>query len=122
MLHVFVVIAESGSYSDRCEWIAGIFTSRDEALKLAGEHKRKADSDGAAYTAWCNARSPLYWQYLQRPEHRGMGGVLTNEEEAEISKAIGPKPNNGAEADDFYIIEVPMGTWGAYNDRVTVNG
>src|SRR5216683_297076 len=107
-MEIFIVMAESGAYEDRTEWIAGAYTSRLEAEHIAAVKLAKALEDRAAYNGWCAKFSSLYWA-----SNKNDVGVLTDEAKAQIAAKIGPCPN-GWEADEFHVIAVPIGAWGRY--------
>jgi hypothetical protein len=105
MIHL--VKASSGEYDSYREWICGAFTSLTEAELLSQAHKTKAMADRDAYNAWCEKRSPYYWEAIKELSC----GLLTDAQEQNIIEKIGARPNDGWEADDFEVMSIPLNTW-----------
>jgi len=114
---VWVVLGETGEYSDREVWLCGVFRSDDEAKKevVARTAVRRA------YDAWQN----LYYSEMRRAERlfrseRG-GGYLWQDEaaykaaEAAARQRAGPKPAYEP-AERCSLIVCPIGQWGQWTD------
>ncbi len=112
-MDAFVITAESGEYESRSWWIVGVYLDKREAERVAEERRMKALADKSAYNEWCDKRSPLYWEELRQKNTTGYG-TLTDDAEARIVDAIGPRPNDGWEADEFQVVAVPIGIAGNY--------
>lgn len=102
---LFVVIAEEGEYSDRNDWVAGVFDNRAEAERLVIEksaevRQMKTDRDAywAKYRAWNTKHLGQSWDH---------GENTTRDAE------IGPAPPREA-FDQLYLVEVPLNVWGKY--------
>lgn len=102
---VYVVIAEEGEYSDRRDYIAGVFTDKAEAEEMVLEKSRwKAEQD-ALLRAWSRAFQERIEEFMDLPK------VYDRLEAAE--KVLGPRPETG-DWDRLYLTEVPLNEWGRF--------
>jgi hypothetical protein len=112
---VYVVIAEMGDYSDRDDWVAGVFTDRKVAENLVLEHDGKVKEWDAAYAAWVDrlayAKQRLIWA-----TKRDQGwSEEVQEREVEKNQILSERPKRPEETfDRLYFVEVPLDTWGEF--------
>lgn len=97
---VYVVIASQGEYSDRMEWVSGVYAYKESAVEVTKEKLLIAKAAEAERLIWYRKRMAEF--------------PLMNEGHKQIVAAIGECPEGG-EADDFTIYAVPMNTWGKWN-------
>lgn len=102
---VYVVSAESGEYSDRDDWVAGVFTDKAEAERLVLEKSAERNVQKALDDAWGD---------LVRAKSKEFKDIPTLWERGEAAReAIGPRPKT-AEWDRLYLAEVPLNVWGRF--------
>jgi hypothetical protein len=92
---VYVVIGIRGEFSDRNEWVTGVYTDQFVAIKMAEENLREAKE---AYVNWSN-----YWR-----------DVYKNHEVTWQNKEFFEKnapPFDKYSADDYTVVEIPLNTW-----------
>ena len=103
MRTVFVVLGESGEYSDRMVWVSGVFETRKEAEGAAVKQLAASRVYAQWWDAVCNIRRRMCGGWIS-PE------TLTKEIEHESERLAGPTPEYEP-ADRVTIFEVPIGTW-----------
>lgn len=105
---VWVIVGSRGEYSDRCEWVAGVFTDKAAAISLAEEKLRASKAADALHAEWirCMRATPGYVFLVP----------FTEEQEARVLKCCGPYPPDG-DADDYTVIEVPLNEWGRFANQ-----
>lgn len=113
MTMLYVVIVETGEYSDRCDWVGGIFDDKETAQRMIVEKSAAAREFQLRQDEWdikCRAvwkRFPYNWSYT--------AGTESNpERNAAIEREVGPRPE-GQGGDRFYLIEVPLNQWGEFS-------
>lgn len=99
---VYIVLGRSGEYSDRVEWVAGVYDDKSIAIELATCKLREARAYAHAYTAWC-----------QQAYARGLSSPASPENREAVAAVLGPMPE-GDSADDFTVIEAVKNTWGRW--------
>lgn len=108
MPKVYVVIASEGEYSDRSEWVCGVFTDKANAIALAEEHKRKAMDDDLIYRKWLKANWKIREEWGIANKTYGFKCPASF-----IEEKIG-KPPHSPEADDFTVFEGEIDVWGKF--------
>ena len=128
---VYVVISENGEYSDRDDWVSGVFTDREEALRLVTARDGLHRQYEIEYKAWfsrrregiervrtlTNVEAGVHgrMEWGSRGWQETTSDPLTPEKLQEIDKEIGPQPkfdyNNGERC---YLVEVPLNQWGRF--------
>lgn len=102
---VYVIMASTGEYSDRVEWICGIYRDEEVAKTLIEERSAAAREATSEYERWCAKRSGIV----------GWGWPVPPEIDARVLAECGPVPKNG-EADGFWLVSVPMEVWGRFDE------
>lgn len=123
-MHVHVVIGWNGEYSDREEWVAGVFEDFEVAKRLVIGKTAAGRQRANDRQKWMETRrrkvdaaeiaklTPELKSYYGFP----MDHVrLTVEEMAAINAEMGPFPEH-IEYADYYIVCVPMNEWGEWRD------
>jgi hypothetical protein len=96
---VYVVIASSGEYSSRCEWVCGVFTSADEAKRIVSEKSEEAAAARMEAAVWDSKRARL--EIPLRYQYKLVVGV------------IGERPQEIG-GDAYRIISVELDIWGEW--------
>jgi len=104
-MSVYVVIAECGEYSDRDDWIAGVFTERAFAEALVLEKSAEQRLKEAEVDVW--AARHKHTELLAMKEGKDRAGIDA------ATKAIGPCPKR-LEFERLYLAEVPLDRWGKF--------
>jgi len=119
---VYVVIGSSGEYSDRSEWVAGVFTDKSEAIRIASEKLKTSKENQVLHDAWCRRREAFIrgngleqcWDKETRSlvwkDYSG-AFVSWDEQEAIMAASCGESPK-GDFADDYTVVEAGLDTWG----------
>jgi hypothetical protein len=108
---LYVIIVETGEYSDRCDWVGGVFDDKETAQRMIVDKSAVARETSLRYKEW------MHKQYAVRdrfPQPR-----CWSRDDPELMEAIqreaGPAPRGGELVDQFYLVEVPMNQWGQFN-------
>ena len=110
---VFVVICSSGEYSDRVEWVAGVYTDKEEAIRITTEMMSVSKAADVEYDLWCRKQSAIFRRFNNgRPQH--WNEPITAEVQSVIDAEIGREPPKGGSIDDYYITEAPLDQWGRW--------
>lgn len=128
---VYVISAFRGDYSDREEWVCGVFTDRAKARALVEQKDREAREAMAKADEWRRAYSALKTPRLETLERnmdaaKKIGAVppahivaelkeLRDKRAAFIEK-YGDKPKY-PDAYGYYLVAVSPNTWGAWNNH-----
>jgi hypothetical protein len=106
---LYVVIVETGEYSDRNDWIGGVFDSCEVAKKTLIKKAAAARQQRIDYENWRNKR----WAICC--ELSGVTDIwkLNDEQRAEVDRRVGAEPV-GENGDNFYLVEVPLNEWGQF--------
>ena len=125
ILHV--VIGSEGEYSDRVEWVAGVFDDRKEAERLVTAQTEVGRARANERYEWASKLeslkkkaqeeknktiTPEMRAYYAYPEERTR---LTNDEINMLIQGLGPMPSNIG-YDTYYIVDVPFNEWGRWED------
>lgn len=102
---VYVVIAESGEYSDRNDWIAGVFTDKAEAERLVLEKSEEKCAKDVLVDAW-------YEKYRKLTKALPAGADWSVRYRS-AREAAGPCPESIG-WDRLYLAEVPLDVWGEF--------
>ncbi len=123
-----VVIGIEGEYSDKEEYVAGIFTDRQTAqnliLQKTAEGRQRATERNNWLVKMARLRAELKEKKVEAvsPEIMSYYGKdylprslmePTGEELAEIEQEAGPYPGH-IEYDSYYIVAVPLNVWGRW--------
>ncbi len=141
---MYVIIVESGEYSDRDDWIGGIYNDKEEAQRVLAEKSAVARQHQNDYDEWCEKQlaeeealrklrrklKVLYEQngpFNEKGEPRYIDERHNLEEWhkkretlmdsiRELEKVVKPRYPCPIEnrGERFYIVEVPIGIWGTY--------
>lgn len=98
---VFVVIGSKGEYSDRYEWVAGVFTDKRMAVGLAQEKLRESKAADAVDDDWCKCRIGVVGSIFN---------VVTPDMSQRIVERCGTRPGAGV-ADDYTVVEAKLNEW-----------
>lgn len=104
---VYIVCASQGEYSDRSEWICGVYFSEAEAKRLVEEHTAKAATDRVVYDAYCERKRreiPINFSMSWEAERAALDAYDREN-----------PPPDGPEADSFWVVKVLIGKWGCYD-------
>lgn len=107
---VYVVMASEGEYSSRVVWVSAVYTDKATAIQMAEQKLRQSKNDAFQRDCWLNRASAIQ-PPIDMPNH-GTSAEARAVYRAWIEK-LGPEPQ-GAEADDFTVVEVPLNTWGQW--------
>lgn len=106
---VYVVLASEGEYSSRVVWVSAVYTDKATAIQMAEQKLQQTKDDAFRRERWLNQAQSLL--------SRDSPGAWHSSEAARIDYMIkmglGPEPQ-GAEADNFTVVEVPLNTWGQW--------
>lgn len=104
-----MIIVETGEYSDRNDWIGGVFDSCEVAKKMIIEKAAAVRQQQIDYENWCNKQLVVCRELF--------GNIvmwkLNDEQRAEIDRRVGAAPV-GEIGDNFYLVEVPLNEWGQF--------
>lgn len=143
---VYVVVGSVGDYSERVEWVAGVFDDKAAAIEIATAKLREARAADAVNVEY-QRRKRAFADSLEHPlrpaEPRAsahLGDFLRSNPKAEleahedamkayrdamaayyaaIDAECGPCPKAG-DADDYTVVEVGMNTWGRWENVTDV--
>lgn len=112
---VYIVMASSGEYSDRVEWVCWVGRDADEAKRLAEHWDAIAREYGQLWMRWLNGRAAAADVVMRT-------GDWTTDQVVEAQKAYdaaSPKPDtpNPIPADRYWVVAVPMGQWGEWTSH-----
>ncbi len=106
---LWVIIVEAGEYSDRHDWIGGIFDSKEEAQKVLAIKSAESRQWAINYERWDEKRRHLM-------EVMGITQSGFNRfNEAELNERLGPPPVEKEIGSRFYLVEAPINAWGMYD-------
>lgn len=105
---VYVVVGTEGEYSERTEWIAGVFQTEEEARHLAIMKLQEELAEAAIQNPITNA-----WIIRARDDRDLFPGPGQWDLEKAEAK-YGPYPEYIDPADDYTVVKVPFGQWGRY--------
>lgn len=113
MSSLYVIIASEGEYSDRMEWVCGVYDNKSNAISMAEEHKRSSHATRLLYHQWRDAN----WKIRDKwgKENHEMAWKCPY---SFVEERIGKDPKR-PEADDFTVIEVAPNTWGKWEEIKT---
>jgi hypothetical protein len=109
MTMVYVVIVETGEYSDRSDWVGGVFVDKEVAQRMIEVKSALAREQSQRYHAWLVKQWAIRERFPKPECWHNDGPTL----EA-IEREAGPAPR-GESGDRFYLVEVPLNQWGQYN-------
>lgn len=101
-MKLFVVLGESGEYSDRNVWVSGVYATEDEA-------KAAIDAAMTRRREWENCHE-AYLRALYSQKGPGDFSAFTDEQQARARAAVPAEPPyEGAEQAQYF--EVTLGEW-----------
>ncbi len=106
---LYVIIVETGEYSDRNDWVGGVYDSRAEAEQVLLEKNALAKQCAIDYDIWLKSN---YEARKVIGKEQGIESYMVSHKDVE--DRIG-KPQEGQAGDRFYIVNVPLNTWGQYD-------
>ena len=125
----YAVLAESGEYSDRQVWLAGIFDneslaqrmveSKSTIVRICNQYEISAHK---VRTRLREGKVLWYYEYKWDPiEGRARNQSVFNEElfneiEAEVIRQVGPRPECEP-GERFQVVKVNLNEWGHYGDE-----
>jgi len=130
MTILYVVIGSRGEYSDREEYVAGVFENKVTACNLIQEKTALGRRRALDRQKWIDTRCGLVNEAkktkrnLVTQEDLAYYGEeylpsrlrdLTPEEQAIINEKVGPIPR-AIEYDTFYVVSVPVNKWGQWSE------
>lgn len=101
---VYVVLGQSGEYSDRCVWVAGIYGTEEQA-------RAEVEAKLAQRRVW-EQWNRSFIRNMQKIRGEAWR-MLTDAETAEASRLAGPKPEEES-AEYCEVVKVPFGEWGRW--------
>lgn len=119
---VHVVIGVEGEYSEREEYVAGVYGDRATAEALVIEKTAAGRARAQERNDWKERRKRLIEAAEEAkitPEMRSYyafpQGHLADEDLREISQELGPIPEY-IQYDCYYVVTVPMNRWGRWTE------
>lgn len=108
-----VVIVEMGEYSDRNDWIGGIFISEEEAKEWIKIKSAEARQQSIDFDKWQKKRFNIC-RRMRGDEH--IWKLITEQPKqyAALALEAGPPPQ-GEIGETFYLVKVPLNRWGRYS-------
>jgi hypothetical protein len=108
---LYVVVGDDCQIEYGQTWVAGIYQSRQEAVRMAHEKLEQAAQGQKIHGEWAKKRFAIMassehqyaWEYGKTP---GFAARVLNE--------IGPEPEL-PKAYDYAVYAVPMGVWGCWD-------
>lgn len=103
---IFLVIGESGDYSNYMTWVAAAYLSEAEAKieKIQAWHKYRR----VMFSGWCKAKRKL----CERQYGHTKYWRLTKKQQEELLSW--PKPSSSHSADKYSVLKIPTGVIGDY--------
>lgn len=111
-----IVLARRGEFSEREEWVCGVFTDAERAQDIAVaklRECREAEGRAMAWDRLLHAEIARVSGEVSRPLN-DIAGALSPTRRAEFVQAHGERPE--VEADAFWVVSLPLdalGRWGA---------
>jgi hypothetical protein len=106
---LYVVLVEEGEYSERNDWIGGVFDDKETAQRMIAEKSALARETDERYREWMAKQHAVRARFGQ-PRCWGRDPELMAAIEAEAGHWL---PGQGG--DRFYLVEVPLNQWGEFN-------
>ena len=103
-MDLFIVIGRQGDWSDRIEWVAGVYATAGEAIGVAQAKLREAKAAFAARDEWERL-------YRSRTPKESFLARVREAYEAQH----GPCPPPG-DADDYTVVRARLGEWARAQD------
>lgn len=107
-MEVWVIVCSQGEYSGRYEWVAGVYTDRDEAVRIAEERLRAAKAAEVLHSAWSRASAavqrqfPFTLMFSAHPQYQAW-------------RELNPPPP-ASEFDDVTVYgPISLNTWGRFD-------
>lgn len=125
MKMLYVVIVETGEYSDRCDWVGGVFDNKEAAQRMVVEKSAAAREHRQAADAWSRRYQEEFYKrgISKYSVNYTLFGTLFGTPSIEqltydaavrqLRDDLGPEPE-GESGDRFYLVEVPLNQWGAF--------
>lgn len=112
---VYVVMASEGEYSERQEWVCGVFADPEHAKTLVAEKMAEVRAAVAAMNDWDSRH-----HYECGTAFRSDPGWQARD--ARFKAVNGERPEYLLEADAFWAVAVPMETWGKWDTWIAPEG
>lgn len=106
---LYVVIVETGEYSDRYDWVGGVFDDKETAQRMIVEKSAAARDLSIRHREWSRKQHAVR-NRLPQPRCWGRDPELL----AAINAEAGPAPE-GDPGDRFYLVEAPLNQWGKFD-------
>ncbi len=107
---MYVIIVETGEYSDREDWIGGIFDDEAEAKKIVETESAKVRQYVNTYEKWLEKRRSIVESMGYKNK------IFPKHLYQELDNRSAPYPPHKRDELEkrFYIVEVPINVWGNY--------
>lgn len=99
-----------GEYSDRCDWIGGVFDNKETAQNMIINKAAEARQHRMDYNAWLKKR----WAICKRLSGNDSIWKLSGDQLDALNAESGEAPT-GQNGDTFYLVEVPFNQWGEFS-------
>lgn len=114
---VYVVMASKGEWSDRYEWVCGVFTDGQQAKATLGQRERasrEAHVLREAYRERERREVPRRhsWRLAQE---EFVAEDLEHHARRKEWRAANPPPDAEVEAEQFWIVAAPLNQWGKWD-------